>query len=108
MNRTPDSFYDRGATFQLDHAKRAIDQRIHDGADIIDIGGVKAGEAGDYVSTDEEIDRVIPTVEWARQQYPDLIISVDTWRHEVGQVRAKPAPTFSTTPGQAQTQSWSV
>ncbi|TWH15948.1 dihydropteroate synthase [Prauserella rugosa] len=86
INRTPDSFYDRGATFQLDHAKRAIDQRIHDGADIIDIGGVKAGEAGDYVSTDEEIDRVIPTVEWARQQYPDLIISVDTWRHEVGQV----------------------
>lgn len=84
INRTPDSFYDHGATFDEQLAREAIKQAVDDGADLIDIGGVPA-LPGPEVSVDEEIRRVAPTVEWAREAYPDLVISVDTWRHEVAE-----------------------
>jgi dihydropteroate synthase len=83
INRTPDSFYDRGATFTDSAAMAAVDRAVAEGADLVDIGGVKAGEAGDRVDTAEEQRRVVPFVRAVRQRYPDLAISVDTWRHEV-------------------------
>jgi dihydropteroate synthase len=83
VNRTPDSFYDQGATFADDAAKAAIDRAVAEGADMIDIGGV-AASPGDDVDVDEEIRRVVPTVEYIRERYPDIVISIDTWRHEVG------------------------
>ncbi|MEJ5919434.1 MULTISPECIES: dihydropteroate synthase [unclassified Corynebacterium] len=82
VNRTPDSFYDRGATAAEKAALERIDDVVKQGADVIDIGGVKAG-IGDYVSVAEEIDRVVPTIAAAREKYPDVYISVDTWRSEV-------------------------
>jgi dihydropteroate synthase len=83
VNRTPDSFYDRGATFTDEKAMVAVERAVADGADIVDIGGVKAGP-GPTVDTCEEIHRVVPFVEAVRARFPDLVISVDTWRHEVG------------------------
>jgi dihydropteroate synthase len=83
INRTPDSFYDHGATFADDAAKVAIDRAVAEGADMIDIGGV-AASPGDDVDVEEEIRRVVPTVEYIRERYPDIVISIDTWRHEVG------------------------
>jgi dihydropteroate synthase len=83
VNRTPDSFYDRGATYAEDAAKDAVDRAVAAGADIVDIGGVKAGE-GPEVDVDEEAGRVVPFVAAVRQRHPGLVISVDTWRHEVG------------------------
>jgi dihydropteroate synthase len=84
VNRTPDSFYDRGATFTDSAAQQAIQRVVAEGADIVDIGGVRAGADGDEVTAEEEIRRVVPIVEWTRARFPDLVISVDTWRHEVG------------------------
>jgi dihydropteroate synthase len=82
VNRTPDSFYDRGATFTDEAAKQAAHQVIGEGADIVDVGGVKAGP-GSIVDVAEEITRVVPFVEWLRDSFPDQLISVDTWRAEV-------------------------
>ncbi|EID10956.1 dihydropteroate synthase [Mycobacterium xenopi RIVM700367] len=82
VNRTPDSFYDRGATFGDDAAKAAAHQAIADGADVIDVGGVKAGP-GENVDAKTEAARVVPFIEWLRAAYPDQLISVDTWRSEV-------------------------
>lgn len=82
VNRTPDSFYDRGATFTDEDAKAAVGRLINDGADAIDVGGVKAGP-GHSVDVDEEVARVVPFIEWLRSTYPDQLISVDTWRAEV-------------------------
>src|SRR5439155_10137476 len=82
VNRTPDSFYDRGATFALDAALRAVDAAVTAGADMIDIGGVKAGP-GAEVDADEEIHRTVPTVSAVRARFPDVVISIDTWRSEV-------------------------
>lgn len=84
VNRTPDSFYDRGATFTDDAAKEAARRVVDDGADIVDVGGVKAGP-GAMVDVDEEIARVVPYIEWLRDAFPDQLISVDTWRAEVAE-----------------------
>lgn len=85
VNRTPDSFYDRGATFTDEAAKEAAHRVVADGADIVDVGGVKAGP-GQTVDADEEIARVVPFIEWLRAEFPDQLISVDTWRAEVAKL----------------------
>ncbi len=85
LNRTPDSFYDRGATFADDAALAAAEQAVSEGADILDVGGVKAGP-GAQVDPAEEIRRVVPFVEQVRARHPDVVISVDTWRHDVGRL----------------------
>lgn len=88
INRTPDSFYDAGATFRDGPAFDAVRAAVDDGADLIDIGGVKAG-AGEPVSVREEIRRVVPFLERVRGEYPALVISVDTWRAEVATAAAE-------------------
>lgn len=84
VNRTPDSFYDGGATFTDSAAMAAVDRAVAEGADLVDIGGVKAG-VGEPVSIAEEIRRVVPFVTAVRERHPDLIISVDTWRAPVAE-----------------------
>ncbi|HEX3792006.1 MAG TPA: dihydropteroate synthase [Pseudonocardiaceae bacterium] len=83
VNRTPDSFYDQGATFTDERAMAAVEQAVAEGADLVDIGGVKAGR-GSEVTVAEEARRVVPFVAAVRERFPELVISVDTWRHEVG------------------------
>jgi dihydropteroate synthase len=82
VNRTPDSFYDRGATFASDAAMRRVHEVVAEGADIVDIGGVPAGPGSD-VDAHAEIERTASFVAAVRAAYPDLVISVDTYRHEV-------------------------
>jgi len=81
VNRTPDSFYDRGATFALDALLRRSEQLVADGADIIDVGGVKAGP-GPEVTEAEEMDRVVPSVAALVDRF-DVPVSVDSWRASV-------------------------
>jgi dihydropteroate synthase len=82
VNRTPDSFYDRGATFAEAEALRAVDAAVAAGAAIVDIGGVKAGP-GDAVDATEELRRTVSTITAVRATHPDVVISIDTWRAEV-------------------------
>jgi dihydropteroate synthase len=81
VNRTPDSFYDRGSTWDEAAAMDRVDQVIAESADIVDIGGVPAAP-GSPVDVAEEIRRMVPFVAAVRTAHPDLVISVDTWRHE--------------------------
>ena len=83
VNRTPDSFFDRGRTYGLDAALARVDQVVDEGAGIVDIGGVKAAP-GAEVSAEEEADRVVELVERARDRHPDVVLSVDTYRASVG------------------------
>lgn len=82
VNRTPDSFHDRGRTFGFTAAIDAVDRAAAEGADWIDIGGVPFAP-GPEVTTQEELDRVIPLVEEATRRHPQMVISVDTYRPEV-------------------------
>jgi dihydropteroate synthase len=81
LNRTPDSFYDKGSHFEMDKMLRRAERLIADGADILDVGGVKAGP-GPEVTADEELDRVVPAVVALAERF-DIPISVDTWRAAV-------------------------
>jgi len=81
LNRTPDSFYDQGSYFGFEDFLRKAEQLVADGADFLDVGGVKAGP-GDEVSEQEELDRVVPAIEALRSRF-DLPLSVDTWRASV-------------------------
>lgn len=85
VNRTPDSFYDRGATYADGAAMERVDHAVAEGADILDVGGVKAGPGAD-VDTAEEIRRTVPFVAAVRARHPDVVISIDTWRAEVGRL----------------------
>jgi dihydropteroate synthase len=81
LNRTPDSFYDRGATWNFDAFLGRAEQLVVDGADLLDVGGVKAGP-GPEVGEAEELDRVVPAIEALHARF-DTPISVDTWRASV-------------------------
>jgi dihydropteroate synthase len=81
LNRTPDSFFDKGATYDFDAFLRRAEMLVEEGADILDVGGVKAGP-GPEVTEAEELERVIPAIEALHERF-DVPLSVDTWRSSV-------------------------
>jgi dihydropteroate synthase len=82
VNATPDSFFDKGRTWGTEAALARIDEVVAEGAEIVDIGGIKAAPGGE-IGPEEELARVLPVVAGARDRHPDLVLSVDTWRAEV-------------------------
>lgn len=83
INRTPDSFWGGNRHIELTSALVALREAVEAGADIVDVGGVRAGQEGPVVDADEELRRVMPFLEAARGEFPDLVLSLDTWRSEV-------------------------
>ncbi|MGZ4717053.1 MAG: dihydropteroate synthase [Acidimicrobiales bacterium] len=81
LNRTPDSFYDQGTYYAFDAFLRKAEGLVDDGADFLDVGGVKAGP-GDDVTEEQELERVVPAIRALRARF-DLPLSVDTWRASV-------------------------
>jgi dihydropteroate synthase len=81
LNRTPDSFFDQGGYFGFDDFLRKADSLVRDGADLLDVGGVKAGPGPD-VSEAEELERVVPAIAALHERF-DVAVSVDTWRATV-------------------------
>ncbi|MDP8976569.1 MAG: dihydropteroate synthase [Actinomycetota bacterium] len=81
LNRTPDSFYDQGDHFAMDRFLARAEQLVDEGADLLDVGGIKAGPGPD-VSEEEELDRVLPALEALTGRF-DVPLSVDTWRASV-------------------------
>lgn len=88
INRTPDSFWGGNRHAELESAMQALRDAVADGADIVDIGGVRAGQEGEVVDAAEELRRVMPFLEVARVEFPDLVLSLDTWRSEVAREAA--------------------
>ena len=83
VNRTPDSFYRPGLTWDEGAALERVHQVVAEGADVLDVGGVPA-KPGEEVTALEEMRRVVPFIAAVRAAHPDLVVSADTWRHEVG------------------------
>jgi dihydropteroate synthase len=81
LNRTPDSFYDRGAYWDTERFLSRADELVQEGADILDVGGVKAGP-GPEVNEAEELDRVVPAIEALHARF-EVPLSIDTWRASV-------------------------
>ncbi len=83
LNRTPDSFFDGGEYWGFDDFRRKAERLGAEGADILDVGGVKAGP-GSEVTADEEAERVVPAIEALASRF-DVPLSVDTWRASVAE-----------------------
>jgi len=83
LNRTPDSFFDQGSYFGFDEFLRKAEGLVGDGADVLDVGGVKAGPGPD-VDEQEELDRVVPAITALHERF-DVPICVDTWRASVAE-----------------------
>nr|WP_235509577.1 dihydropteroate synthase [Terrabacter sp. Soil811] len=88
VNRTRDSFFSGNRHADLESAKAALVEAVELGADLVDVGGVRAGQEGEVVDADEEIRRVVPFLQWARAEHPDVLLSLDTWRSEVAREAA--------------------
>ena len=91
LNRTPDSFWSGNRHADLDSALAALDDAVALGADLVDVGGVRAGQEGPTVTSQEEVQRVVPFLAAARDRHPDLVLSLDTWRAEVARAAAAEA-----------------
>lgn len=89
VNRTPDSFYAAARYTDLEPGLAAVDRLLAEGADLIDVGGVRAGQVGPEVTAREEIERVRPFLLAVRERHPDVVLSLDTWRAEVASACAE-------------------
>lgn len=85
LNVTPDSFYDGGQHFGTMEALEKASLLLEDGADILDIGAYSSRPGAEHISAQEEIDRLLPVVEQLVKQYPESILSIDTFRAEVAE-----------------------
>jgi len=83
MNLTPDSFYDGGKYKGDDGYLHRIGQMLKEGADIIDLGAVSTRPGAFEVNTDEELHRLMPILEKIKQKFPEIVVSVDTYRSKV-------------------------
>lgn len=83
LNVTPDSFFDGNRYTERDAILRRVKQMVDDGASIIDVGGYSTRPGAGEVSESEEIDRVARPIGWIRREFPDVVISVDTFRGAV-------------------------
>ena len=83
LNVTPDSFFDGGLYNTEKKVDTQVMKMIEDGMDILDVGGYSSRPGAKEISVNEEIDRVVPVVKFIRKTYPELILSVDTFRSEV-------------------------
>ncbi len=89
LNATPDSYYDGGKLRDLDAALHRVEQMITEGADVVEIGGESTGPNSQDVSAEEEMSRVVPIIEKAHREFPDALLSVDTYKASVATAALK-------------------
>src|SRR5690606_20006917 len=85
LNLTPDSFFDGGRHNRVDDALRKAEQLIQEGAEIIDIGAYSSRPGASPISPEEETNRAMPVIRELTQTYPDIILSIDTFRADVAE-----------------------
>ena len=85
LNVTPDSFSDGGRYNQMDNALRHCETLISDGADFIDIGGCSTRPNNAIATEQEEMERVVPILKAIRTAFPEVLISIDTFRKNVAE-----------------------
>ncbi len=89
LNITPDSFFDGGRYTNIDALRKRIKQIIFEGAEIIDIGAYSSRPGAKHISEKEELQRLIPVLELMQKDFPNTIISVDTFRSEIAKIVVK-------------------
>ncbi len=85
LNVTPDSFFDGGRYARQDALLRQAEQMLKEGAAILDIGGMSSRPGAEIISVEEELQRVLPSIEALHQAFPEAILSIDTIRGRVAE-----------------------
>lgn len=80
LNATPDSFFDGGKYPDTYTFMRQAEKMLHDGAALLDVGGASTRPGAADVPEDEELRRVLPLVQTLRKEFPEALLSIDTWR----------------------------
>lgn len=80
VNVTPNSFYEGSRTYNHEDAIKRASRLIEEGATFIDVGGESTRPGSEPVSSEEEIERVCPVIEGIKKLYPEVLVSVDTYR----------------------------
>ncbi len=83
LNVTPDSFHDGGQYKDASSILNQVEKMLNDGATFIDVGGYSSRPGADFVSEEEELNRVIPVVELILKHFPETLISIDTFRSTI-------------------------
>ena len=83
VNLTPDSFYDGGRWELLSEGLRKVEKLVAEGADILDLGAASSRPGAKEVPMEQEWDRLKEIIPAIRKQFPEVPISVDTWRAEI-------------------------
>ena len=83
VNVTPDSFFDGGKLTNSDEIVVQVEKMLQDGATFIDLGGYSSKPGAEFVSETEELNRVVPIVKLLVEKFPDILLSIDTFRSEV-------------------------
>ena len=83
LNSTPDSFFSGSRVENLDRALKVAEQMLADGADFLDVGGMSTRPQSDEVSESEELNRVLPLIEAVLNEFPETLVSIDTYRSKV-------------------------
>ena len=83
VNVTPDSFFDGGKLTDADAVEFQVEKMLQEGATFIDLGGYSSKPGAEFVSEAEELNRVIPVVKLLVEKFPDILLSIDTFRSEV-------------------------
>lgn len=83
LNITPDSFYEGSRLKNADEALKKTEQMLNEGADFLDVGGMSTRPGSEILSETDELNRVIPIIEIILKNFPETLISVDTWRSKV-------------------------
>ena len=89
LNVTPDSFYDGGRFSSLEAALNRTRQLIEEGADIVDVGGESTRPGAEPVPENVEMERVVPVIREIRREFPDVPISIDTYKSRVAEAAIK-------------------
>ena len=83
LNLTPDSFYDGGKYKNMGEAIVQVETMLKEGADFIDVGAYSSRPGADHISEEEELSRILPIVEFITKAFPEIILSIDTFRSRV-------------------------
>lgn len=86
VNVTPDSFYAESRLMQEQAIVQQVDRMVWEGADMVDVGGYSSRPGAEHISQEEELHRILPALKKIRMAYPDLIVSVDTFRPGVARI----------------------
>lgn len=86
LNVTPNSFFDGGKYKNEDEIILQVDKMLFDGATFVDIGAYSSKPSAEFVSEQEEIDRIVPVIELILKHFPKTLLSIDTFRAEVAKI----------------------